>query len=142
MAFAIVNLELDKRNQSPFMEPKQFNGGPYTDAGGGTEEMVIGFYAGDLKDLTIIITDIINVASVGKVYATNDDELHATDPLANNNHVQIGANIVVPANAAAPWVGGSLYSAVNWKWLFITLTTAGAGPHANHVDIDIHGTDR
>ena len=141
-AYKIYDLDVDKKVQDPYTEGKQNNSGPHDTSGTGAEDQTVGFYAGDLSNISIIITEVLNSAGVGKIYGCNDFELHATDPLANNRLTQLGADIVIPANAAAPWIGGGGYALGNWKWILVTIAKTAAGAGAGHMYIDIHGNNR
>jgi hypothetical protein len=131
----LKTLTPDDRNQDPFNEPMRGEYGPYASTGGGVEVAMVAFYKGSLNNFSFILTSLLAVASVVKVYGCNQLDLHATDPLANNRlHLLKTINLGVSETVGDYVEGG-------WRYLVFTEDDAGAGTPALY-QLDIAANSR
>lgn len=129
----ILKLNIDKRNQDPYQEPKEANFGPF-DSTNGVETALLAVYKGDMNNFSVIGFDNKAKAYVLGIYVSNELELPA-DPLASKHTF-----LIEKLNIAAGGTANGKYYCGNWKWLI--LTEQSVGGETDHIYIDIHANQR
>lgn len=112
--------------------------GAVNSTGVGTEDLIGHMRVNDLNRPTFIIRELLGVlGGTFRVYGTNDEVVHATDPFANNHYGLISEDVLAAATDHFTGNKANYYEG-DWRNLFFTWESAGAA-QVGHVRLKAYG---